>query len=157
MQSVSTSVICYSDKTESKEEVRTKVLQKAGNSLETKTQHFLLLVNAILVSVNELLWKYFENNFCLFSLCFTTIKNMALPEKRISILKKIIFSKNHYIQKATPFLSTLLYTKTLFSTHMLSGFESRETNVLPFPSHSIARRNKISVVPLPHKTIIFFM
>lgn len=118
MQSVSTSVICYSDKTESKEEVRTKVLQKAGNSLETKTQHLLLLVNAILVSVNELLRRYFENNFCLFSSCFTTVKNMALPEKLISIFKKNNLLKESLHPKGDPFsLYTAVYQNTILYTH----------------------------------------
>ena len=53
----------------------------------------------------------------------------------------------------TPFLSTQLYTKTPFSTNTLSGFESREINVLPFPTHSITWRNKISVVLFRHKKL----
>ena len=87
--SVSPSITsCSSDKNESKEKVRTEVTQEAGNNLATTAQHILLLVNALLVSVNEPLLKHFENNLCLFALCFTTVKNMALLEKLILIFKK---------------------------------------------------------------------
>ena len=109
---------CCTDKNESKEKAGTEVTQKAANNLATKAQHISLFVNALLVSVNEPLLKHFENNLCLFSLCFTTVKNMALLEKLILIFKKINLLKESIYPKGDPFsLYTAIYQDTVLYKH----------------------------------------
>lgn len=98
----------YGEETDSKKYVKTKVFQRAGDSLETKTQHILLSVNALLCSVNEILQKRFRNNLYLFYYVLPLQRlNTVLEKELISILKKIIiFSKNQAIRQVILLLST---------------------------------------------------